>query len=50
MRAQLEKDIELLSLILCTLRRIRYAFIKRLYIVKIFFNSLSTYNTKNNIN
>ena len=48
-RAQLEGDIELLSPILYILGRVRYAFIKRLYIVKAFFDPLLTRNTEGDI-
>ena len=42
MRAQLEGDVELLSPILCTSGRVRYAFVERSRIAKAFFDPLST--------
>ena len=41
MRALLEGDVELLSPILCTSGRVRYAFVERSYIAKAFFDPLS---------
>ncbi len=49
MRAQLEGDIELLSPIIYTSERIRYAFIERLRIAKAFFDPPSTYSTEGDI-
>ena len=49
MRAQLEGDVELLSPILCTSRHIRYAFVERLRIAKAFFDPLSTYSAKDDM-
>ena len=42
--------MKLLSLILYNLGRVRYAFVKRLRIAKIFFDSLSTCDAKDDIN
>ena len=42
MRAQLEGDVELLSPILCTSGRVRYAFVERSRIAKAFFDPPST--------
>ena len=50
MRAQLEEDMKLLSSIIYTSERVRYAFIKRSRIVKAFFNSLLTCNAENDVN
>ena len=49
MRAQLEEDVKLLSPILYTSEYIRYAFIKRSRIAKAFFDPLSTYDTKDDM-
>ncbi len=46
MRAQLEGDIELLSPIICTSERVRYAFIERSRIAKAFFDPPSTYSAE----
>ena len=49
MRAQLEGDVELLSPILCTLGRVRYAFEERSRIAKAFFDPLSTCGAKDDM-
>ena len=49
MRAQLEGDVELLSPILCTSRRVRYAFVERSRIAKAFFDPLSTCGAKDDM-
>lgn len=49
MRAQLEGDLKLLSPIPCTSRRIRYGFIERSRIAKIFFASPSTCDAENDV-
>ena len=49
MRAQLEGDVELLSPILCTSGRVRYAFGERLRIAKAFFDLLSTCGVKDDM-
>ncbi len=46
MRAQLEGDVELLSPIICTSGRVRYAFMKRSRIAKAFFDPPSTHTAK----
>ena len=46
MRAQLERDVELLSPILCTSGRIRYAFMERSRIAKAFFDPPSTHGAE----
>lgn len=48
-RAQLERDAKSLNIILFTLGRVRYAFIKRSRIAKAFFNSPSTRNTEGDV-
>ena len=42
--------MELLSSSFYILERIRYAFMERLRIAKVFFDPLSTYGVKNDIN
>ena len=49
MRAQLEGDVELLSPILCTSGRVRYAFVERSRIAKAFFDPLSTCGAKDDM-
>lgn len=50
MRAQLEGDLKLLSPILCTSGRVRYAFIERSRIAKVFFVSPSSCNAEEDVN
>ena len=49
MRAQLDGDMELLSPILCTSGRVRYAFVERSRIAKAFFDPLSTCGAKDDM-
>ena len=49
LRAQLEEDVELLNPIFCTSKRVRYAFVERSRIVKVFFDPLSTCGAKNDM-
>ena len=49
MRAQLEGDVELLSPILCSSERVRYAFVERSRIAKAFFDPLSTCGAKDDM-
>ena len=50
MRAQLEGDMKLLSPILCTSGRVRYAFMKRSRIAKAFFDPPSTHDVECDVN
>ena len=50
MRAQLEREVELLSPIPRTSGRVRYAFGERSRIAKAFFDPLSTCGAKDDIN
>ena len=49
MRAQLEGDVELLSPVICTSGRVRYAFMERSRIAKAFFDPLSTCGAEDDV-
>ncbi len=49
MRAQLEGDVELLSPIICTSGRVRYAFVERSRIAKAFFDPPSTHGAEGDV-